>query len=153
MTSFGVDEVTRLRIALSRTVRELERRSTSGEDLTRTQLSVLGLVAHRGRVGLAQLAELERVNPTMLSRIVGKLEADGLMRRVPDDADRRVAHVEITPHGRDVWDRNANIRSELLGELLAELAPDEVAALRAAIPALEVLAEVTRRPLVRRFGE
>jgi len=89
------DEVARLRIAVARTARWLERQSTAGE-LSRTQLSVLGTVARLGPLGLGRLAEIEGVNPTMLSRIVAKLDDAGLLHRTPDPAARRAAHVEVT---------------------------------------------------------
>ena len=133
----------RLRSALSKVVRELERRS--GEDgISPSQLNVLGTVARRRRVGLSALADIEGINPTMLSRLVGKLEAAGLVRRVPDESDRRVFHAEITPAGQKAWERTRRKRTKLLSDLLDNLPAHEVAALAEALPALEALGEVAK---------
>lgn len=140
---FSSDDVSRLRMALGRTVRALDRR-TNIEDLTRTQMTVLGNVVRNDRIGLAELAEFEAINPTMLSRIIGRLEEQRLVRRVPDDVDRRVTHVESTASGTKVWEQHRRERSKLLAELLAELPQPEAAALLAAVPALEALAERAR---------
>jgi DNA-binding MarR family transcriptional regulator len=133
------DDVARLRIALARTARWLERQSTAGE-LSRTQLSVLGTVARLGPLGLGRLAEIEGVNPTMLSRIVAKLDDAGLVHRTPDPADRRAAHVEVTDTGLELHLRMRAERTRLLVDRLADLTPEHRDRLLAALPAIEVLA-------------
>jgi DNA-binding MarR family transcriptional regulator len=142
---FSSDEVNRLRMALGRTVRALDR-WTNLDDLTRTQMTVLGTVVRNGRIGVAELAEFEAINPTMLSRIVGRLEERRLVRRVPDDEDRRVTHVERTASGTKVWEQHRSERTKLLAELLAELPQQDTAALLAAVPSLEALADRARPP-------
>jgi len=140
---FDEASTARLRSALSKVVRELERRS-SEEGITPTQLNVLGTVARHKRLGLSELAEIETINPTMLSRIVGKLESAGLVRRVPDDSDRRVFHAEITPAGHKAWERTRRTRTRLLSDLLDRLPEHEARSLAEALPALEALGEVAR---------
>src|SRR6201996_4916497 len=71
-----VEQVTRLRSVISRLARQLNDTSTD-EGLTPTQYSVLGLVRNRGPLGLAELASLEGLNPTMLSRVVKVLDERG----------------------------------------------------------------------------
>src|SRR5579863_5922375 len=73
------DSVIRLRRAVLRLARQLNAASV-GEGLTPTQASVLGIVTHRGPLGLTELTEIEGLNPTMLSRVVGKLDSFGLIR-------------------------------------------------------------------------
>src|SRR3977135_4646910 len=71
--------VARLRAVIGRLARQLNTASTV-EGLTPTQFSVLGLVSMRGALGLAELTELEGLNPTTLSRVVRKLDDGGLIR-------------------------------------------------------------------------
>src|SRR3954453_23373104 len=66
--------------------------SGPGGGVTPSQLSVLGAVARHGPMRLSELADHEGVNPTMLSRIVGKLCDEGLILRRTDDRDRRAFH-------------------------------------------------------------
>ncbi len=131
--------VARLRAVIPRLARVLNDTST-GEDLTPTQYSVLALVRGRGPLGLTELTELEGLNPTMLSRIVKALDERGLIRRMPDPGDLRAARVAATPEGERVHDRVRAQRTKVLSECLHGLPPDTAAALLAAVPDLETLA-------------
>jgi DNA-binding MarR family transcriptional regulator len=137
--------VARLRGVISRLARQLNETST-GEGLTPTQYSVLALVRVRGPLGLAELTELEGVNPTMLSRIVKVLDERGLIRRLPDPSDLRAARVEVTLAGRQVHERVREQRTRVLSECLERLPPQTAAALLAAVPAMEALAEAVKSP-------
>lgn len=138
---FESEEVARLRIALTKIARTMDR-EVEGGGLTRTQLWVLGTVARLGPLGLGELAELEHLNPTMLSRVVGKLADAGLVRRVADPEDRRAARVDATEAGRDLHLRRRAERSTLLAGLLAQLPASDAAALLDVLPSLETLATV-----------
>ncbi|WP_219413046.1 MarR family winged helix-turn-helix transcriptional regulator [Pseudonocardia nigra] len=138
--AFDAEDVARLRIALARISRMLDRQSR-GDSLTRTQTSVLGTVARLGPVRISELAEIEGVNPTMLSRIVAKLEDAGLLRRRPDPADGRAALVEVTDAGAAEHRRLRTERTQLLTARLTAMPEAHAAELLAALPALECLAE------------
>jgi DNA-binding MarR family transcriptional regulator len=135
--------VARLRAVISRLARQLNETST-GEGLTPTQYSVLGLVRGRGPLGLAELAVLEGINPTMLSRVVRALDEHGLIRRLPDPADARAARAQITPDGERVHERVREQRALVLSECLSRLPPPTASALLAAVPAMEALAEALK---------
>src|ERR1700752_4724404 len=96
--------VARLRAVIPRLARMLNDTST-GEDLTPTQYSVLPLVRVRGPLGLTELSEVEGVTPTMLSRVVKARDERGLIRRMPDPGDVRAARVAATADGERVHDR------------------------------------------------
>lgn len=135
-----VEAATRLRRAVSRIARQLNASATS-EGLTPTQASVLGLIAARGPLGLARLAEMERLNPTMLSRVVGALTDAGLIVRKPDPSDLRVQLVTATPGGAAAHERIKSARAQTVSASAARLPSDQVAALLQALPALEGLAD------------
>lgn len=134
------EEVSRLRRAVGRLARELNA-SATGEGLTPTQASVLALVAARGPLRVAELIDMERVNPTMLSRVIGKLDQAGMVRRIPDAADQRTARVEITPEGQRINERIKRQRTALVSGCVAQLPARQAAALSRAIPALEALVD------------
>jgi DNA-binding MarR family transcriptional regulator len=142
-SGFSDNDVTRLRIALGRTVRAIDR-GTNQDDITRTELTVLATIARTEQISLAELAEFEGINPTMLSRVVGKLETRGLVRRVHDSVDRRMVHTKITRAGIKVWNKDRAARSKLFAALLDQLPESEASTLRAAISALESLAGLVR---------
>ena len=91
--------VIRLRRVVLNLARQLNAASRE-EGLTPTQASVLGITTVRGPLSLAELTELEGINPTMLSRVIGKLDEYGLINRLRDPDDFRAARVEVTPKGR-----------------------------------------------------
>jgi DNA-binding MarR family transcriptional regulator len=143
--------VARLRGVIGRLARQLNETST-GEGLTPTQYSVLALVRLRGPLGLAELTELEGVNPTMLSRIIRALDDRGLIRRLPDPADLRAARVEITPEGAQVHERVRELRTRVLSECLSRLPAETTVTLLSAVPAMEDLAEAVKSP-PRKVGQ
>ena len=134
------ETVIRLRRVILRLARQLNAASV-GEGLTPTQASVLGIVTNRGPLGLTELTEVEGLNPTMLSRVVGKLDSFGLIRRLRDPDDFRAARVEVTAEGKQAYQRIAAQRAAILSERVADLPPDQADALVIALPALEHLAE------------
>jgi DNA-binding MarR family transcriptional regulator len=135
--------VARLRGVIPRLARQLNDTST-GADLTPTQYSVLALVRLRGPIGLAELTELEGLNPTMLSRIVKVLDERGLVRRLPDPKDMRAARLEATRDGEQVHDRVRAQRTQVLSECLDQLPAETAETLLAAVPAMEALAEAVK---------
>ena len=140
-----VESATHLRGAVSRIARRLNASATS-EGLTPTQASVLGLIAARGPLGLAQLAELEGLNPTMLSRVIGALTSAELIVRRPDPADLRAWQVAATPEGSRMRERIKTARAQVVSDSAANLPAEQVQALIAALPALDALAEQLARP-------
>jgi DNA-binding MarR family transcriptional regulator len=137
------ETLSRLRGVISRLARELNATAT-GEGLTPTQASVLGLIAFRGPLGLTELAQLEGVNPTMLSRVVGRLTELDLIQRDPNPEDLRVIQVEATEAGREVHERVKLLRTEAIRACLDELPDKSARQIIDALPALEELALALR---------
>ena len=137
------DSVIRLRRVVLGLARRMNAASV-GEGLTPSQASVLGIIVNRGPLGLAELTEIEGLNPTMLSRVVGKLDSFGLIRRLRDPDDFRAARVEVTPEGEKAWQRISLQRTAIISECVAGLPAEQEVALVAALPALENLSESLR---------
>jgi DNA-binding MarR family transcriptional regulator len=134
------DTAERLRAAVGRLSRRL-RPTLAGSGLTPSQTSVLFTIARRGPIGLTELASLEDMNPTMVSRIVVQLADLGLIRRESRRDDRRAATVSATAAGRRVRARVHSERAQALGKYVRELDAEQRRALLAALPALEALVE------------
>lgn len=134
------DEAVRLRRAIGRLARQFNTSATD-EDLTPTQASVLGLVVGRGPIGIAELVRLEHINPTMLSRVVGKLADVQVITRTPDPDDLRSVRLEVTDHGREVHARIKTQRAEAVSRGAQQLSASEQAALAKSLGALEHLAD------------
>jgi DNA-binding MarR family transcriptional regulator len=143
------DTVIRLRRVVLRLARQLNA-ALPPEGLTPSQASVLQVAVVRGPLSLAELTEIEGINPTMLSRVIGKLDSFGLIKRLRDPEDFRAAWVEATPEGRRRYERISAQRSAIISECVDGLPAEQAAALVAALPAFENLAEELRATVRRR---
>ena len=76
-----------LRDALTRLNRRIRQARPVG-DLTTSQLSVLTSLQLAGALTPRELADIERVQPPTMTKIVGKLEERGLVARTPHPTDR-----------------------------------------------------------------
>jgi DNA-binding MarR family transcriptional regulator len=137
----------RLRAAVGRLSRRL-RPTVAGSGLTPSQTSVLFTIVRSGPLRLSDVAELEALNPTMLSRFIGQLTDAGLIRRTADPGDRRAALVEATAQGRRLRERIHRERTRALEKYVEQLDESQREILWRALPVLEELAErlPARRP-------
>lgn len=138
-TTVDTDTLSQLSVSLRRISRRIDRQVSVG-GLTSTEVSILASIARRGPLGLGELAAHEGINPTMLSRVIGRLEAADLVRRQSSIADRRAIEVVATRKGARMRERLLTHRSQVLAERLAELPPGMADMILDAAPALEALA-------------
>jgi DNA-binding MarR family transcriptional regulator len=138
-----VVDVTRLRVAIARLSRRLRKHELAG--LTPTQLSALATVEQTGPLRLGDLAAAERIAPSTLTRLVSVLEDHGYVQRRAVPGDARAWTLAVTPRGHEVLDQIRQENTHLLADSLLTLSAAQLAALAAALPALEQLAEATPR--------
>ena len=127
----------RLRLSATRLARQLRQETSAG--LTPSQLSALATIERHGPLTLGALAEHERVAPPSITKLVGKLEAGGLVSRQLDAKDRRIAWVSTTAAGNR---RLATIRQRKnawLAGRLAQLDDDQRQCVANALDALDQL--------------
>jgi DNA-binding MarR family transcriptional regulator len=116
------------------------RREDDASGVSAPRLSALSVVVFGGPLTIGELAAAEQVRVPTMSRLVGTLEADGLLRRVLDPSDRRVVRVEATAAGRTLLYAGRRRRVAALAADVARLTPNERRAILDAIPLLEQLA-------------
>ena len=71
-----------------------------GLSFARYEVLMLLSFTRKGSLPMTKMGERLMVHPTGISKLVDKLEDDGLVRRVHDPADRRRTLATITPAGR-----------------------------------------------------
>ena len=71
-----------------------------GLTFARYEALVLLDFARRGALPMRVMGERLQLHPTSVTNIVDRLQADGLVRRVPHPTDRRATLVELTGDGR-----------------------------------------------------
>ena len=130
----------RLRAVIGRLSRRL-RPTVAGSGLTPSQISVLFTIVKLGPIRLSDLAQIEDINPTMLSRIAAILADGGLITRSADPTDRRSAFVQASAAGRRMRERIRRERALALDAHVQELDESSRRLLWQALPVLEELAE------------
>jgi DNA-binding MarR family transcriptional regulator len=116
-------------------------RSLSPSDgLSLTSAATLATLERSGPSRLTSLAVKEGVTQPAMTQLIARLQESGLVSRTADPADGRVVQVRLTDEGRATLARRRAVRAERLAEILARLSPEEQAALGAALPAIDALA-------------
>ncbi|MCX4387073.1 MarR family transcriptional regulator [Micromonospora peucetia] len=129
-----------LRDSITRLNRRVRQARPVG-DLTVTQLSALTSLQLAGALTPRELADVERVQPPTMTKIVAKLEERGLVQRTPHPTDGRQVILAATEGGRAVLEQFERVRDEWLASRLAELTEAERDTLR---QAAEILQQVAR---------
>src|SRR5215212_7722787 len=117
-------------------------RSTRTGLLSRTAASTLSWLSREGAMRITTLAERESVTQPAMTGLVQRLEAAGLVSRTSDARDGRVALIDITPLGRQALERRRSAQDAIIIDRLAGLSPDKLAAIEAALPALNNVTEL-----------
>lgn len=105
------------------------------------QLRVLTIVARSRHTNMSRLAEALGVVPSSASRLCDRLEATGLLRRVPDPRDRREVRLLLTPAARRLLDELRDRRMAALSTVLDRMTPAARQDLVQALAAFEAAAE------------
>ncbi len=136
---------TALRISVSRLARRLRVERLAPElaepALSDTQLAALATLERHGAMTPGELAEHEKVQPPSMTRVIAALADWELVTRSPDPTDRRQVILSVTSSGRELVQQIRRRREAWLARRLAELTPQERAALLAAAPVLEKLSQ------------
>jgi DNA-binding MarR family transcriptional regulator len=131
----------RLRGVIGKLARLLRRTDALGHDLTPTRVAVLLTTDRHGPLRLAEVAEREGLNPTLLSRTIAELISDQLVTRTSDPEDRRSAWVQVTETGHALAEQVRAERTAAVQGAVDDLDAADRTLIDAALPALERLAQ------------
>jgi DNA-binding MarR family transcriptional regulator len=129
----------RLRLSATRLARRLRQQADAG--LTPSQLSALAVIDLYGPLTLGSLAEHERVAPPSVTKVVNKLEADGLVLRTTDLSDRRITWVTTSAQGAELVAESRRRKTAWLAARIGLLDDDALCRLAAALDVLDALTE------------
>jgi DNA-binding MarR family transcriptional regulator len=111
-------------------------------EISLTALSTLATLERTGPRRITELAVVERVAQPSMTILIGNLERDGLVQRVPDPDDRRVTLAVITDAGVAYMQSRRQQNSELLERLIDRLEDSDQQALDSALRAVVRLAQL-----------
>jgi DNA-binding MarR family transcriptional regulator len=107
---------------------------------TTAQLELIRLVRRNPGLSVADAAAELGVAPNTVSTLVRQLADAGTLERVRDRADGRVVRLRLTPETRRRVEAWLDRRTAVTARAIAELGPDDRAALRRALPVLAAVA-------------
>jgi DNA-binding MarR family transcriptional regulator len=127
----------RLRLVLARTARRL--RQEAGTDLGPSLIAALGTVERRGPLTPSEVAAHERIQRPTATRLIAKLEDQGLIERTAAPGDARSCLLSVTPKGAAALAEIRTRKDAFLAQRLRTLAPEDRATLARAADLLEQL--------------
>jgi MarR family transcriptional regulator, 2-MHQ and catechol-resistance regulon repressor len=81
--------------------------------------------SEEGRLPHHEISRHMRASTANISKLVTRLENEGLVRRVPNEPDRRISWVELTETGQAIAERVMPANAEFFSEVVQGLEPDE----------------------------
>jgi DNA-binding MarR family transcriptional regulator len=111
---------------LLRRVQRIHISTSSGEmDLDRSAYGILCRLADEGPQRLGLLAAAFGLDPSTITRQVQALEKGALVRRHPDEEDRRASILDLTDEGRVILAHTRAYRQGRLEEVFGDWADSE----------------------------
>ena len=105
--------------------------------LSMAKHSALSKLAEAGEpLTLSDLAERLSCVRSNITQLVDRLEADGLVRRVDDPADRRSVRAELTPLGVEKQSVGASEISRIQAEIAERISASDLGQLESALSSL-----------------
>ncbi|HTW84628.1 MAG TPA: MarR family transcriptional regulator [Candidatus Sulfotelmatobacter sp.] len=101
--------------------------------LTGQQFLAMALIAMNADISAAELARASFVTPQAMSATVARLEARGLIRRVPCPTGGRTLETRLTPAGEDLLARAETRAAAIENYLRDELGPEQFDTLMSAL--------------------
>ena len=110
----------------------------AGVGLSGAKHAALSLLVTHGRpMSLSELAEKLTCVRSNITQLVDRLEADGLVKRIDDPADRRAVRAEVTRLGRERHDAGWRVLNPVLQDVAEELSAVDPKVLKRALDAVK----------------
>lgn len=100
-----------------------------GQGLTLQQMHTLEILGIHDALRMKDLAERMGVTTGTLTVMIDRLEQAGLVRRVPNEQDRRSIFIELTAEGRSHFKEHDALHRRLTREITAPLSGEQRKAL------------------------
>lgn len=110
---------------VARLMRKRFEQNARGLGLTRSQWQVLAHLARNDGIQQGALADLLDVEPITLTRIVDKLETNGMVERRLDPRDRRVRRLWVTAQAAPILEKLMKVGAHTRREALRSISSAE----------------------------
>jgi len=129
----------RLRHTIVRVARRMRREA--GSDLSPSLTAALATVERHGPLTPSEVAKREGIQRPTTTRVLARLEEEGLVARTADLFDRRSSLVAVTEKGSALLAEQRTRKTAFLASRLETLTPEERATLQEAAEILERVLE------------
>jgi DNA-binding MarR family transcriptional regulator len=108
-------------------------------DLSPAKFAALDQLLQAGEpVSLRVLSEGQRCAPSNMTQLMDRLEAEGLVRRLPDPADRRSVRAELTKLGKQRATAGAKVIAKVQADFAKAVSKADSAALERLVESIRV---------------
>jgi DNA-binding MarR family transcriptional regulator len=136
-TAGASDELLFSLLDVAHALKERLEEALASAGLSMAKFDVLSQLAEAGEpVTLSELAEGSCCVRSNITQLVDRLEADGLVRRIDDPADRRVVRAGLTPLGTKRQAEGARQVDRVQAEFAASLSESDRKALKRVLATL-----------------
>ena len=115
-------KLTRAYLTMSKRVSE----NVKSFNLTEPQFGALECMGHLGPMTIGHLCNKQLVSGGNMTLVIDNLEKEGLAERIHSKEDRRTIVVQLTPKGRELFDKIFVRHAEFVAELTSVLSKDEI---------------------------
>lgn len=120
-----------VRLAVMRLARRL-RNQRADTGLSIAFIAALGTIERNGSISPRDLADLEKISPPSMTKILATLESEGYIERSPHPTDGRQVLITTSELGRQMLSDDRKRRDAWLSQHMAALSPEERDVLRQA---------------------
>jgi DNA-binding MarR family transcriptional regulator len=118
-----------LRTVVTRLVKKLRKQSVTGQQLSLTERSTLGLLQQHRELLPSELASMEKITNQSMSQILNHLFELGFVSRKASETDKRKVLISITEKGIQTIEKVRHERDEWLAKAIRETCTSEDEAL------------------------
>jgi len=139
-SEYDVDFAADLRAAITRLVKKLRKESPSGQRLSQTERSTLGLLNQYNNLLPSELAEMEMITNQSMSQVLNHLFELGYITRTISESDKRKINISLSVEGENMLTQLRQERNEWLAKAILNVCtPEEQAQLKQVIgPILKI---------------
>jgi DNA-binding MarR family transcriptional regulator len=122
-------EVRELTDALAQVFKSIHQRSyykMEDRNLYPGQPKLLALIKKHEGITQKELSRINFVTPATITGMLNKLEASHFVYRVPDETDKRIMRVYLTPEGRSFAEKSECFMTSMLDQLFDGFSDEEL---------------------------
>lgn len=122
-------EVTELTDTLSQVFKSIHHRSyykMENKNLYPGQPKLLVLIKKHEGITQKELSKINCVTPATITGMLNKLEANHYVYRVPDETDKRIMRVYLTPEGRSLAETGERFMKSMIDQIFDGFSDEEL---------------------------